>query len=401
MSDYEKNIDKIRKYFEEHKAERYPFENALLSKKDEYVKSLYFRMLCTLTRYTGEPSEMQVLYIRRLIAGSKAENEFQDYMRMALDLDTKDIDEFISALKDDKLRFYFCVDGAIVLSIDNTSDKNFELFAELVEMLGICRDEVVYLATISKAIISRDVVMFDGAKDLATENVKALSMYQYIRDFYIGKIVDTEQEVHFYSYEKENVLLDRNVFKNKKVTIENGILSLSNLITFEGCEEVFLKNCQFSAEKEYCFQFKGCKKVIVKDCVFESFSRHIFEIERTADFIIENSEVRNCTIRGSISSYRSGATGIVVYVEGDLKDTRITITNSVFKNCNSQVGNYDTTALGIISNCVCEVNKSKFYNIHHYTYNGNDYSKTNDSYQRLFISGSKNNDNEIVGCPTF
>ena len=41
MSDYEKHIDKIRKYFEEHKAERYPFENALLSEKDEYVKSLY------------------------------------------------------------------------------------------------------------------------------------------------------------------------------------------------------------------------------------------------------------------------------------------------------------------------------------------------------------------------
>ena len=57
MSDYEKHVDEIRKYFEEHKAERYPFENALLREKDEYVKSLYFRMLCTLVRYTGEPDE--------------------------------------------------------------------------------------------------------------------------------------------------------------------------------------------------------------------------------------------------------------------------------------------------------------------------------------------------------
>lgn len=401
MSDFEKQIDKIRKYFEEHKAERYPFENALLSEKDEYIKSLYFRMLCTLVRYTGEPSEMQVLYIRRLIAGSYAENEFQDYMRMALDLDTEDIDEFISVFEEDDLKYYFCIDGLIVLTVAEAPDKNYELLAELIEMLGLCRDEVVYLATISKAIISRDVVMFDGAKDLATESVKALSMYQYIRDFYTGKIVDTEKEVHFYSYEKEKVLLDRNIFKNKKVTIENGILSLSKLIIFEGCEEVFLKNCQFSAEKEYCFQFKGCKKVIVKDCVFESFSRHIFEIERTTDFIIKNSEVRNCTVKGSISRYSTGATGIVVYVEGDLKDTRITITNSVFKNCNSKAGNPETTALGIISNCMCEVNKSKFYNIHHYTYDYSDYIKTNDSYQRLFIDGSKNNDNEIVGCPTF
>lgn len=64
MSDFEKHIDKIRKDFAQHKVKRYPFENALLSEKDEYVKSLYFRMLCTLVRYTGDPSEIQVLYIR-------------------------------------------------------------------------------------------------------------------------------------------------------------------------------------------------------------------------------------------------------------------------------------------------------------------------------------------------
>ena len=137
MSDYEKHIDKIRKYFEEHKAERYPFENALLSEKDEYVKSLYFRMLCTLVRYTGEPSEMQVLYIRRLISGARAESDFQDYMKMALDLDTEDIDEFISVFKEDDLKYYFCIDGAILLSVIKGADKNYALLAELIEMLRL------------------------------------------------------------------------------------------------------------------------------------------------------------------------------------------------------------------------------------------------------------------------
>ena len=41
MSDYEKHIDKIRKYFEEHKAERYPFENALLS--DVFCKHFFLK----------------------------------------------------------------------------------------------------------------------------------------------------------------------------------------------------------------------------------------------------------------------------------------------------------------------------------------------------------------------
>ena len=145
MSDYEKHVDEIRKYFEEHKAERYPFENALLREKDEYVKSLYFRMLCTLVRYTGEPDEMQVLYIRRLLAGAHAENQFQDYMKMALDLDRGDIDEFVSLFAEDELRYYFCIDGSILLSVARAGDKQYELLAELAELLGINQKELAYL----------------------------------------------------------------------------------------------------------------------------------------------------------------------------------------------------------------------------------------------------------------
>lgn len=96
MSTFEQQIDAVRAYFKEHKAERYPFENPYLREKEEYIQSLYYRMLCALVRYPDEPDDMQVLYIRRLMAGAQAEHTFQDYMKMALDLDTDDINEFIS-----------------------------------------------------------------------------------------------------------------------------------------------------------------------------------------------------------------------------------------------------------------------------------------------------------------
>ena len=66
MNAFEKKLDKIRKELEGKKAELYPIENEMLQQKDEYIKSLYIRMLCTLIRYTGEADEMQIVYIRRL-----------------------------------------------------------------------------------------------------------------------------------------------------------------------------------------------------------------------------------------------------------------------------------------------------------------------------------------------
>ena len=250
MSDYEKNIDKIRKYFEEHKAERYPFENALLSEKDEYVKSLYFRMLCTLTRYTGEPSEMQVLYIRRLIAGSHAENKFEDYMRMALDLDTEDIDEFISVFEEDDLKYYFCIDGAILLSVIEPHDKNYELLAELIELLGITQRELRHLTTVAKAVISQSVELFNEAQKLASETTRNLSLYHYVANFYAGVILSTPKELHIYSCHRTNVdLAQHSTFRSKKVIIENISSALKFNCVFDGCEEVLIRNCKVSVKR--------------------------------------------------------------------------------------------------------------------------------------------------------
>ena len=141
MNNYEEKIDNIRDYFNDHKAERYPFVNTMLAEKDEYTKSLYFRMLCMLVRYTNEPNDMQILYIRRLIAGTQAENTFQNYMKMAIEIETKDVEEFISIFSKDELRYYFCIDGAILLNA-NSNDKDYKLFAEIIEILGVTKKRI-------------------------------------------------------------------------------------------------------------------------------------------------------------------------------------------------------------------------------------------------------------------
>lgn len=327
MSTFENQIDKIRKYFEDHKAERYPFENAALSEKDEYIKSLYFRILCAVIRYTGEPSEMQVLYVQRLIAGSHAENDFQGYMKMALDLDTNDIDEFISTFIEDDLRYYFCVDGTILLSVAETSDKNYELLAELIEMLGISQAELTYLASAAKAIITQSTELFDEAKALSPSSTKNLSLYHYVSGFYAGRIVDTPELCHIYSHNHQTLdMSNYAMFKSKRVIIENIATTLQQNLVFDGCAEVIIRQCSFN-ESENHITFNNVEKVTVEDCEINDFSARFAYFSHTNNIIICKNRFINCGCTSS--EYIKGG---VLHSAGNRIDN-VTLENNEVLNC--------------------------------------------------------------------
>lgn len=393
MSDFEKQIDKIREYFDEHKAERYPFENAVLRKKDEYVKSLYFRMLCTLVRYTGEPDEMQVLYIRRLIAGSHGENGFQDYMRMALDLDTKDIDEFVSVLKEDELRYYFCIDGSILLSVVRTENKNFELLAELVELLGINKKELTYLASVAKAVITQNTELFDETKAIAPETIKSLSMYHYVQTFYAGAIVDTSEQLHIYSCEKAEVDLSKySPIKAKKVIVENVLLSLQADVFFENCEEVIflntdlqvndcrlefknvvsviLENALFENGKQYPITFSNCGKVQIDSCRFRNFISRTIQEENVADFSVSKSSFDKCEYQYKRHYNDWESFGGVIFSNVPRKNGINYFDHCIFTNCGGR-NTESYYSSDFISNCRSELNDCTFELCWHYNYNEN------------------------------
>lgn len=329
MSTFEERIDKVREYFKEHKAERYPFENTALSEKDEYIKSLYFRMLCTLIRYTGEASEMQVLYVKRLIAGCKGESEFQDYMKMALDLDIGDVEEFISVFREDGLRYYFCIDGAILLSAAETEEKKYELLAELIETLGITHGELKYLAAVAQAVVLQSSEKFDEAKTFVPDTLCPLSMYHYVQGFYAGAIVDTPNEIHIFSCDRSEVDLSAyGVLKNKKVIIENISCSLKGNVILEGCAEVLIRNCKFMGS-QYHFKFDTIGNVIIENCDIRDFTNRFAFFADTNNFTVLNNRFFNCgctiTGAGSIS-------GGVLYSNGNCHKN-IILENNELLNC--------------------------------------------------------------------
>ena len=69
MDEFNRRISGIRRAMEEMKTEMYAISNPVTAALDEYIKSLYIKMLCTVVQYENDPSEMQLLYLRRLHKG--------------------------------------------------------------------------------------------------------------------------------------------------------------------------------------------------------------------------------------------------------------------------------------------------------------------------------------------
>ena len=69
MDDFNKKISGIRKLMKDMKANLYAIENPDLVVLDEFNKNLYIKLLCTVVEYENNPSDMQVLYLKRIIKG--------------------------------------------------------------------------------------------------------------------------------------------------------------------------------------------------------------------------------------------------------------------------------------------------------------------------------------------
>lgn len=365
MSTFEQQIDAVRAYFKEHKAERYPFENPYLREKEEYIQSLYYRMLCALVRYPDEPDDMQVLYIRRLMAGAQAEHTFQDYMKMALDLDTDDINEFISAFHEDELRFYFCVDGLVLLSAVQAHEKAYALLSELIELLGITKDELRYLSAIAAAIVTQSSQAFDSAKTRTTRSTKDLSFYPYVRGFYSGLITDTSAEKHIYSADGGKVSLGQyGPYTAKRVVIENISCVLDQDIKFEGCEEVIIRSCILKGNK-YRFEFHRVGKVSIENCEIIDFSNRFAYLEDSNHLFVQKNRFENCGCADDGDGgvfYCDRSAGQIHFIENEFLSCYIGVNSGVILYCSDGYLGGRVKTISILNSqfCGCKAESGRF-----------------------------------------
>lgn len=223
MSIFKRKMEQVKQYFKIVATEKKPIVNQLLQEKQEEEKALYFSILCFLAGSTGEPNEKQITFLRRLISGANAGNSLYKYKSMAMELDIHSVREFVATFCNGDLKYYFYIDASVIMQLGETSKTDWELFSDILKVLNINHYDLEALDLIAKSIIMKSITLYEKARSIASGRVLNLSMYQYLYDFYAGKIIDTQSEIHIYSYDQSSVNLSKYApFSSKqKVLIEN------------------------------------------------------------------------------------------------------------------------------------------------------------------------------------
>ena len=332
---YKTNIAEIRKIMKEMKYEKYALENPALIEMDEYTKSLYLKVLCTLIHYENEPSNMQIIYLRRIISGMDVELPAEEYLRMALDISPVDIEEFINLMKDKDVKYYFALNGLILVSVGKAKKANYEYLAEIIDLIDIGLHELQYLMVIAKSIIQQSSEIFDTSKNMISDKARNLNFTPYIQDFYRGAIVDTYIEKYYYTPDKQKIeaLNHGMIFKERKVTFVNIEIEINDNWEFEGCEEVIFKSCKINC-KSGTMHFISIGNLCFYDCVFSNFNNRVAVMTSVNNIYIERNEFIECGSSGDVEetpSRGSNYGGVFLIDKGECNS--VIINNNSLMNC--------------------------------------------------------------------
>lgn len=164
MDDFNKKISGIRKLMKDMKANLYAIENPDLVVLDEFNKNLYIKLLCTVVEYENNPSDMQVLYLKRIIKGIGLQEPVENYMRKALEVSDDDIKEFIDFAKKGCIKFYFALESILLAALGDSNQPNMEYVAEIIELCGATKNDLEYLSLVAKSILQQDSSYYDESK---------------------------------------------------------------------------------------------------------------------------------------------------------------------------------------------------------------------------------------------
>ena len=294
-------IKDINKMLEELKDENYIIRNKVLEEKDEYKKFLYINMLCTVIQYDNEPSKEQISFLNRIVKGICCENKKEYYMRKALETDGKILKEFVDEYKETESKYYFALDGIILINLTKESKKNYEYLGELIEVLGITQKEADYISQIAKSVLLQDSEVYENAKEIENKNTENLNFIEYIKNYFTGEIVNTDTDMYIYSADQseiefgkgENDTYYHEIFNKRNIVFDNLKINYICGATFRGCEKVTFKNCDIIAEGGSLI-FNGVSNINIESSKIHYFCNRAMELNACDNLSIYNSEIFDC-----------------------------------------------------------------------------------------------------------
>lgn len=305
MKEFNERVDKIRLYYRRRKADNYPIKNHPLSYLDEDSRKLYLEMLCMIASYSENPTEMQFMFLQRILAGVGTGENIEDYMVRALNINIENFDQFVKTFRNSNLKYSFCVDAIILAGVSVPCEQcQLKLEAELFELLDINESELLYLCGVANAILEQSSEQFIELYPIKPEDISIELFKCYLSSFFVGLLTDSPDEKHYYAYKLSEINLQMQHFvnKEKKFLFENLIIRLENNWYFDRNDSIVFKNCVIVGEN-FSFYFDSVSRVEFQNCTIQSFKNRIAYLTSVKTLMLNKSRFHNCGCKKPVEWY--------------------------------------------------------------------------------------------------
>ena len=345
-----KRVDRIRTFFKKVQPQNHPIKDHPVAGCDEYVKGIYFDMLCVIAMYENDDTENQNRFIQRLMVGSGDTLTITDHIKRAMEITTDKVNELIVQVKSSSLTEILFIDSLIISCANGLPNrKQTELLAELGDTLGLNKDSIKFCSELAVGILEQD---FDKIKECVGRYNNVETIVENA-DCYIMPIIDKNItsdtcDMHYYSLLKNYTPLfaEKKQLKNyDSVVIEN--MRLDQKLEFVSITEVKLIGCLVENISGIAVAFKGVQNVMIDSCIFRDLKAVFSFGSSDIKVTISNSDFEDC-----YNSYNHLGTII-----NSTEKTTITFNNCILKSIGSNNNE------GIISyNNYIIANNCEFYN---------------------------------------
>lgn len=342
---FRENMDNIREFYKKEKGKQYPIVNPQLLKLEEYEKSSYIKMLCAITQYTESEHEMQIMYLQRLISGNQFELTLEDYMKKTLELSKEDVAEFINLYKESKLRYTFCIDGMILIGGQTKKDeRQIEFLVELIELLGIKKDEIEYLIGFTRAILTQNSKEYEKINSYKIYKKILDDIFFYISPWFKGKLIDTEDDVYYYANEltdfnsvvgKDDLekYFSSEYCQSKKIGCYNLKWNVNESYNLKNKKQIEFINCKIDGKNSgYFINIENIDSIRFENCKICNFNSRFIKTEGVVNEMkIIGNEFSSCGVRERPNYDFEDISGGVFYIFSNY--TNIFIEKNRFEGC--------------------------------------------------------------------
>ena len=382
------------------KPKNYSINNELLANSLDVTKTLYLKMLGVVLQQNNEINEPQQIFYKRIIAGANVNLEAVEYLRMSQQCDETDIQTFIEVCNDAFLKYRFILDSMILCCLNVNRSEQYKLIVAFCEMLKIEKKEIEFLASMAKAIVEINLLLYAEACCQRPANIADKVFYDY---FLI---------LQSYLKDEENITVIQGFdFLNEPCEVFEASRVADNLALINiDLSPITASEVSFSLRDKTKLIFSGCvingnnhplyiercQNVKILNSRITNFNKRTLCIESIDTMLIKNSCFNNCKNTFDWPARLSGDSyvGGVIYSK-EKHNGVVVIDGCQFVSCGTW-NSKNARANPCISNIDCDVRNSDFMNCYCHTRN---YGDIQNSY--MFTDNSKESNCKAINSPKF